>query len=168
MAPLEPEWLLWAKRLQNEHKSLLLRIDVLTQVTAQVGPLVERTKDLSARTDQFQAENKLAIEKLSALGRSASKQENETSVEMKRLRGRIEDLEKELSRTNGSLEERRARNESLDEPKKYGITASLPVAATKANLRPRAGEVIVSLMNSIPTTNSSNSFPSDFASYNYR
>lgn len=157
MAPLEPEWLLWAQRLQIEHKSLLRRIDDLTQVTTQVGPLMERIIDLSARTHQSQAEYKLVREELSALGRSASKQKNEASVEMKKLRERIEDVEKELNRTIEPWEERMARSEILDEPKKHGI-----------NLRPRAGEVIVSLMNSIPAINNSNSFSSDFASYNYR
>ena len=54
MAPLETEWLLWAKRLKDEHQTLLQRIDAATQTAAQIDPLVERTKDLAARNDHVQ------------------------------------------------------------------------------------------------------------------
>ena len=96
MAPLEAEWLLWAKQLRGEHKILLQRIDAATQAAARIQPLVEQTKDLATSSEHLQAENNVLKERILTLGEESADREKAMAKEMGGLRGRINELEKEL------------------------------------------------------------------------
>ncbi|MCJ1429353.1 hypothetical protein MMC29_007266, partial [Sticta canariensis] len=96
MAPLEAEWLLWAKQLRGEHKILLQRIDAATQAAARIQPLVEQTKDLATSSEHLQAENNVLKERILRLEEESADREKAMATEMGGLRGRINDLEKEL------------------------------------------------------------------------
>lgn len=96
MAPLEAEWLLWAKQLRGEHKILLQRIDVATQAAAQIHPLVEQTKDLTASSEHLQAENNALKERILTLEEESADREKAMATEIEGLQGRINELEKEL------------------------------------------------------------------------
>lgn len=163
MAPLEPEWMLWAKKFQDEHKALLLRIDDLAQATTKIGPLVERTKDLDTRTEHLQQGNNLLTNKFSLLEGNTSKREDTVATEIERLRERIGELEQTLDRTIGSLEERRENNKISCAGKERSVMAQRPL-----NLRSRAGEVIISIISLILVPNGFISLQSNFADHNYR
>lgn len=96
MAPLEAEWLLWAKQLRGEHKILLQRIDAATQAAAQIHPLGEQTNELAASTKHLQAENNVLKERIVTLEEESADREKARAQEMEGLRGRINELEKEL------------------------------------------------------------------------
>lgn len=96
MAPLEAEWLLWAKQLRNEHKILLQRIDAATEAAAQIQPLVEQTKDLAARSEHLQAENNVLKERVLTLEEESADRGKAMATEIGGLHGQINELEKEL------------------------------------------------------------------------
>lgn len=96
MAPLEAEWLLWAKQLRGEHKILLQRIDAATQAAARIQPLEEQTKDLAASSEHLQAENNVLKERILTLEEESADRGKAMATEMGGLRGRIDELEKEL------------------------------------------------------------------------
>lgn len=96
MAPLEAEWLLWAKQLRGEHKILLQRIDAATQAAAQIQPLVDQTKDLAASSEHLKAENNALKERILTLEEKSAEREKAMATEIGGLQGRIHELEKEL------------------------------------------------------------------------
>lgn len=96
MAPLEAEWLLWAKQLRGEHKILLERIEAATQVAAQIPPLVEQTKDLAASSEHLQVENNALKERVLTLEEESAEREKAMATEIGGLKCRINELEKEL------------------------------------------------------------------------
>lgn len=148
MAPQEPEWLLWAKRLQDEHKGLLHRIEELSGATAHIEPLMERTKDLVTNTQHLQQESNLLIKKISASERDALKREDAFDTELKRLRGVIGDLRQELGCSVRSLEGR-IENQISREGKDYGTTT---LRQPIGYLRNAAGKVIIFMINLIRLT----------------
>lgn len=169
MAPPEPEWLLWAKRFQDEHKALLLRIDGLAQATSKIGSLVDQTKDLATSTGYLQRENNLLIEKTSLLERDNFKKGDAIGIEIKGLRERVGDLERDLHRTIESIEERRVKSRCSHDGKERNVIIPRPqIALATVNLRSRAGEVIVSIICSILVTNDFSSPQNDFTGHNYR
>lgn len=117
MAPPEAQWMLWAKRLKDEHKILLHRIDRTTQ----------QIKDLAAGPDDLQTENNALKERMvrleedagdrkqrmlrleedaadqkqkkMKLDEDAADRERVLESEIHKLTERITELEKELSRT---------------------------------------------------------------------
>lgn len=96
MAPLEAEWLLWAKQLRGEHKILLQRIDAATQAAAQIQPLADQAKDLAANSEHLQAENNALKERMLMLEEKSAEREKAMATEIGGLQGRIHELEKEL------------------------------------------------------------------------
>lgn len=96
MAPLEAEWLLWAKQLRDEHKILLQRLDVATEATAQIQPLLEQTKDFAASSEHLQAENNALKERILTIEEESADREKAMAAEIGGLQGRIKELEKEL------------------------------------------------------------------------
>ncbi|MCJ1468254.1 hypothetical protein MMC07_006882 [Pseudocyphellaria aurata] len=96
MAPLEAEWLLWAKQLRNEHKILLQRIDAATEAAAQVQPLVGQTRDLAASSEHLQSENNALKERVLTLKEESADRDKAMATEIGGLKGHINELEKEL------------------------------------------------------------------------
>ena len=169
MAPPEPEWLLWAKRFQDEHRALLLRIDGLAQATSKIGSLVDQTKDLATSTGYLQRENDLLVEKTSLIERDNSEKGVAIGTEIKALRERVGDLERDLHRTIGSMEERRVKSRCSHDGIERNVIIPRPqIALATVNLRSRAGEVIVSIICSILVANDFSSLQNDFAGHNYR
>lgn len=90
MAPLEAEWLLWAKQLRGEHKVLLERIEAATQVAAQIP------QDLAASSEHLQAENNALKERVLTLEEESAEREKAMATEIEGLKCRINELEREL------------------------------------------------------------------------
>lgn len=141
MAPTDPEWMLWAKRLRDEHKVLLLRIDESAQTTIQTQALQEQIKELTANSQQLQRRNDALEERILRLEQDSSNQEPTFGLEIKGLKSRITGLEKELHRTSGNSE--KAVGEPTDwHPQRHDKYVSRPqVADGRFNFRSRASEV---------------------------
>ncbi len=96
MAPLEAEWMLWAKRLNYEHKVLLHRLDTAEHATAQIGPLSEQIKDLLTEHNSIK-ERFLSLEEHMVDGEKA------VGTDIINLQGVVGELEKEIVSVVGDL-----------------------------------------------------------------
>lgn len=96
MAPLESEWMLWAKRLRYEHKFLLNRLDAAEKATTKTGTLSDTIKDLTTEHDNMK-------ERFSKLEEYMAQRENDTGSDVANLQGIIAGLEKEIARIAGNL-----------------------------------------------------------------
>ena len=117
MAPPEAHWMLWAKRLKDEHKILLHRIDSATQ---QITDLAAGPKDLQAennalkerimRLEEDAVDKKQGMlrlekdvadqkQKIMIPDEDSANREQVLGSEIHKLKERITELEKELSRT---------------------------------------------------------------------
>ena len=118
MAPIEPEWMLWANRLREEHKILLNRIDSSVKASAQIELLVEQAKDLTASCEHLQQESNVLKEKLRTLEQDVAHGEHDVNGEIVALQDKIAEQEKEFGRQIRPLMEQNkdlaARNERME------------------------------------------------------
>lgn len=96
MAPLESEWMLWAKRLRYEHKFLLNRLDAAEKATTKTGTLSDTVKDLTTEHHDME-------ERFCKLEEYMTQRKNDDGSDIAKLTGIIAGLEKEIARIAGDL-----------------------------------------------------------------
>lgn len=75
MPPPDAEWLLWARRLQVEHKSLLARMEANEQSKRALTPITEQTQILAASSAHLQRENNVLKDRILRLERDVTAQD---------------------------------------------------------------------------------------------
>lgn len=96
MAPLGPEWMLWAKRLTYEHKFLLNRLDAAEKATNETGTLSDKVKDLTTEHHDMK-------ERFRELEEDIAQRQNDAGSDVAKLQGITAGLEKEIARIAGNL-----------------------------------------------------------------
>lgn len=96
MAPLESEWMLWAKRLKYEHKFLLNRLDAAEKATIKTGTLSDTVKDLTTEHHDMKR-------RFRELEEYMAQRENDAGSDVAKLQGITAGLEKEIARIAGNL-----------------------------------------------------------------
>lgn len=96
MAPLEPEWMLWAKRLKSEHNMLLNRLNAAEKATTKTGTLSDTIKDLA--TEHYDMK-----ESFRKLEEYMAQRENDAGSDVAKLKRIIAGFEKEIARIEGNL-----------------------------------------------------------------
>lgn len=96
MAPLEPEWMLWANRLRNEHKFLLNRLDAAEKAKNETGTLSDKVKDLTTEHHNIK-------KRFRKLKEYIAQRENNAGSDVAKLQGFTAGLEKEIARVAGNL-----------------------------------------------------------------
>lgn len=119
MAPIEPEWMLWANRLREEHKILLNRIDSSVKASAQIELLVEHTKDLTASCENLKQDSNILKEKFRTLEQDVAHGEHGVNDGIVALGDKIAEQKEELSRQIRPLleqiEDLAARNKRMEQ-----------------------------------------------------
>lgn len=146
MAPPEAEWMLWAKRLRDENKVLLQRIDSKPESSA-LEQLREEVRSLAATIEDLQRDNHALREKLQTLEPDALDRERAMGEQIHGLGRTVAELKKELSLTVEVVEtmmegglasyQQQVRKPS-SRPQQRAAAAA---AAAKMTYRTRAGEV---------------------------
>lgn len=145
MAPPEPEWMLWAKRLRDENKILLQRIDSKPESSA-LQLLAEDVQSLAATVQHLQRENNTLRERMQELQRDGLRREQAVGEQVEGLGRTIAEMKKELALTADVVETmREGRLPSYHQHSRQMRTSSRPQrAAAKITYRTRAGEVQIS------------------------
>lgn len=181
MASQDGQWMLWAKRLKDEHKILLQRIDTATQQIKEIaaGPtdLQSENKSLKERIVRLEEESRdrqrrMLILEEDAVDRKqnmirqngdAEDREQVLGNEIQELKGRITELEKVLTRTVENVENSHKPLQILNEvqerqqPERPRLQShdSVAVASVAFNQEVRIGMALNLLTNSpIPVSES--------------
>lgn len=96
MAPLESEWMLWAKRLRYEHKFLLHRLEAAEKAATKNGIPSDTIKDLTTEHHDMN-------ERVRKLEEYVAQRENDAGSDVAKLQGIIAGLEKEIAHIAGNL-----------------------------------------------------------------
>ena len=138
MTPPDPEWLLWAKRLRDEHKALLQQTRSNAEISAQIGPLIEQGKDLAASNALMQQNSKALQERVENFHEECMSQILTIKAETRGQKRKMQGLEKELSQVSVMLENWK---DSLHNGGKKQANADLRPKATATSVanRTRAG-----------------------------
>lgn len=96
MAPLESEWMLWAKRLRYEHKFLLHRLEAAEKAATKTGIPSDTIKDLTTEHHDMK-------ERVRKLEEYVAQRENDAGSDIAKLQGIIAGLEKEIAHIAGNL-----------------------------------------------------------------
>lgn len=151
MAPPEPEWMLWAKRLRDENKILLQRIDSKPESPA-FESLAEEVRSLAATIQHLQRENNTLRERMQELQRDALDREQATGEQVQSLGRTVAEMKKGLALTADVVETMREGRLPLYHQHSRRRTSSRPQrVAAKITYRTRAGEVQTSLPPLPPT-----------------
>jgi predicted nucleic acid-binding Zn-ribbon protein len=134
MAPPEAEWMLWAKRLRDENKVLLQRIDAKPESSA-MDLLAEEVRNLAGTIQHLQRDNQALRERVQELERDAVDRKQMMGDEFKGLERAMAEMKDELSRTVELVQT--LRKEGLYQTQ---IQTTTPCAAARIIYRTRAGE----------------------------
>lgn len=85
MAPPEPEWLLWAKRLRDENKALLQRVDSKPD-SSTLETLAQEVRGLAEEVEHLQHDNRTLRQRMQELEEQQSVSEREREQERARER----------------------------------------------------------------------------------
>lgn len=143
MAPPEPEWMLWAKRLRDENKILLQRIDSKPDSSA-LELLTEEVRSLASTIQHLQQDNHALRQRMQELERNVVEREQVMCDKVQGLGCTIAEMNKELSLTVEVV--KMIREGGLSSYQKYiRRTSSRPPqrTATKITYRARTGEVFI-------------------------
>lgn len=88
--------MLWAKRLRYEHKLLLNRLDAAEKATTKTGTLSDTIQDLTS-------EHNVMKERFHKLEEYMEQRNNDDGSDVAKLTGIIAELEKEIARIAGNL-----------------------------------------------------------------
>lgn len=146
MAPPEAEWMLWAKRLRDENKLLLQRIDAKPESSA-IDLLAEEVRTLATTIQHLQQDNHALRDRIHELERDALDQKQVAGDEFRGLERAMADMKNELSRTTELVQTLRE-EEGLYQTQMQKKTT--PRAVARITYRTRAGEIFISFSFHIP------------------
>ena len=96
MAPPEPEWMLWAKRLRDENKILLSKITTKPDSSA-LEQLAEEVRSLASTIEHLQQDNHTLRQRMQELERSVSEREQAMCDTVQDLSRSMAEMNKEWS-----------------------------------------------------------------------
>ena len=96
MAPPEPEWLIWAKRLRDENKILLQRIDSKPESSA-LEQIAEEVRNLASTMQHLRQDDHTLRQRMQELERTASEREQALCEKVQGFGLTVAEMKKELT-----------------------------------------------------------------------